>query len=630
MKSVVQAKPMVAPWKVWTAGASVVALLMAAGSVKAEGDVTVTHGYNFFGELKYPADYERLNYVNPDAPKGGEISQWGMGTFDSFNPYVRQGRAGGLPAIEHESLFTTFADDPTASYCMLCETIEYPKDLSYVVFNLRDNVTFTDGTGWDADDLKFTYDLFMEQGLPSFRSAFGAFIADVEVMGPYKVKFTFTDTSPERDRIGLAGIFPAFSQDWFNETGARLDEASLTPIMGTGPYVVESYNINEQVIYRRDENYWANDMPFAIGRNNFDRLRVEYFADSAAAFEAFKAGEYTFRNENGSKQWGTGYDFPALEKGHVIKAELPNGNLASAQAYVFNLRREKFQDKRVREAIGLMFNFEWSNESLFYGLYERTKSFWGNSDLEAQGVPAGAEAALLQGLVDDGLLDASLLTDEVAMPPVSSTRQLDRGNLRKASALLDDAGWLVGDDGLRRKDGEVLSVEFLERSPAFDRINNPFIENLKRLGVEAVLNRVDPAQATDRRRAYDFDITGHSMTQSREPSTGLEQWFGSEARNESSRNLMGIGDPAVDRLIEIIVAAETKDELRVAVRALDRVLRAELFWVPQWFKDVYTVAYYDQYEYPDPLPDLALGEMDFWWFNPEKHEALVAAGALAR
>jgi microcin C transport system substrate-binding protein len=428
----------------------------------------------------------------------------------------------------------------------------------------------------------------------------------------------------------LSGIFSAFSKKWFEDTGARLDESTLTPFMGTGAYELESYDINQQIIYKRRDDYWAKDLPFAKGRENFDHIRIEYFADSSAAMEAFKAGEYTFRNENTSRIWATGYDFPAIENGWAVQAELPNGNLAQAQSYVFNLRREKFQDRRVREALGLMFNFEWSNESLFYGIYERVQGFWGNSDLEAVGTPTEGELTVLKPLVDQGLLDASILTNEVQMSPVSGTRQLDRGALRKASALLDDAGWLVGEDGMRRKDGELLTVEILESSPSFDRVHNPYVENLKRLGVDAKLNRVDPAQATDRERNYDFDMTVHSLSQSREPSTGLKQWFGSEAMNESTRNLMGLSDPAVDALIDVIVAAQTKEELRNGVKALDRVLRAELFWVPQWFKDVYTVAYYDQYEFPEVLPETTLGELDFWWFNQDKHDALVAAGALKR
>lgn len=610
-------------------GAAAAALMCSTAALASDEGVTVSHGYSVFGDLKYPKDFKHLDYVNPSAPKGGEISQWAPGTFDSFNLYTRKGRAGALSTIGHEDLLTTFADDPTAQYCFLCETMEYPEDVSWVIFNLRPEVTFVDGTPWTAQDLKFTFDLFMEQGLPSFRAAFGAFIESIDVLDDHKIRFNFTADSPERDRIGLAGIFPAFSQKWFEETGARLDETSLTPIMGTGAYVLEDYRVNQRIVYKRRDDYWGKDLPHNVGRQNFDRIRVEYFADGTAALEAFKAGEYTFRNENNSKQWATGYDFPGVTNGWVIKEEIRDGSLASGQSFVFNLRREKFQDRRVREALGMMFNFEWSNESLFYGLYSRVQSFWGNSDMMAVGVPEGRELEILQALVDDGLLEADILTSEAVVPPVSGeARQLDRGNFRKASKLLDEAGWLVGDDGVRRKDGQELVVEVLESSPSFDRVISPFVQNMERLGVKAKLDRVDPAQDTERTRNYDFDMTTHSFSMPLEPSTGLEQWFGSEAKEGSTRNLMGLDDPAVDRLIDVIVAAETKDEMQQAVRALDRVLRQRLFWTPQWFKDVHTVAYFNQYEYPETLPDYALGELDFWWYNEEKAAALRAAGAL--
>lgn len=613
----------------WLAGgASALALLALAAPVKAEDTVIESHGYNYFGELEYPADFDHLRYVNPNAPKGGEISIWALGTFDSFNLYTRKGNAGALSTAGHENVLTSYADDPTAEYCFLCTTMEYPESIDWVIFNLRDDVKMADGTPWTASDLKFTFDMFMTDGLPSYRAAFGAFVEEVEVLDTHRIKFHFSPDSPQRDRIGLAGGMPAFSQKWIEDNEYSIAETNLTPIMGTGAYQLDSYDVPSQIIFKRNPDYWGENLPVNKGRNNFDSIRVEYFGDSVAAFEAFKAGAYTFRSENSSKTWATGYDFPALDAGHVAKEELHNGALSLMQSYVFNLRREKFQDPRVREAVGMMFNFEWSNESLFYGLYERVTSFWGNSDLQAVGVPADGELALLQPLVDAGQLDASILTDEAVMPPVSGTRQVDRKNLRAASALLDEAGWIVGDDGMRRKDGEVLTIEFLDSSPAFDRITLPFVENLKRLGIEASLNRVDPAQESERKDRYDFDMTTHNGRMALEPSTGLKQWFGSEAVNESSRNLMGVADPAVDALIEHVVAAETKAELKTAVMALDRVLRAEKFWVPQWFKDVHTVAYYDMFEYPDPLPDYARGELDFWWFNAEKYEALKAAGAL--
>ena len=585
---------------------SVVFVAAGAGHALAEGHdlVTVSHGYSFFGDLKYPADFAQLDYINPKAPKGGEISQWGFGTFDSFNAYARKGNQASLSSMPYESILSTFADDVTASYCFLCTTIEYPESLDWAIFTLRDDVRFSDGLAMNAEDVKFTFDLFMEQGLPSYRAAVSGMVSAIEVLDPLKIKFIFSEDAPRRDVIGLAGGIPVFSKSWFERTGARLDDSSLTPFIGTGPYVLESFEINERVTYARRADYWGKNIPANVGRNNFDHIRVEYFADSAAAFEGFKAGVYTFRSENSSKQWATSYDFGAIEAGHVVKTELPDGDLALAQAYVFNLRREKFQDSLVREALGMMFNFEWSNEQLFYGLYDRVNSFWGNSELEAFGVPEGAELAVLQDLVDQGLIGADMLTAPAAMAPVSGSRQLDRKNLRKASALMEQAGWLVNADGMREKDGEVFTLEVLASSPAFDRITNPMIENMKSLGIDARLNRVDGAQATERSRAYDFDVMNHSMRMSFEPSSGLEQYFGSKAMEGSSRNLMGFSDPAADALIELVVRSETKAHLTTRIRALDRLLRAKRFWIPQWFKAVHTVAYYDQYEHPIPCRPL--------------------------
>ncbi|MBU1835478.1 MAG: extracellular solute-binding protein [Alphaproteobacteria bacterium] len=601
--------------------------MFLAGQAGAQ-DLVKSHGYSYFGDLKYPADFPHLDYVNPDAPKGGEISEWAPGTFDGYNPYFRGGNTAAMSTAPFEAIVTTTADDPTALYCYLCTTMEYPQDLSYVIFNLRDDVTFSDGSPMTADDIKFSYDTFMEQGLPEFRAAFDGQITLVEVLDPHRIKFTFGDDAPLRDRISLAATFPPFSKAEWERDGRRIDQTWKTPPMGTGPYMLADFDYGRSLTYGRNQNFWGADLPINLGRNNFDSIRIEYFADGDTAFEAFKAGEYTFRVENSSLSWATGYDFPGIQNGSVIKAELPNGSLPSAQSFIFNLKRSQFQDPAVREAIRLMFNFEWSNETLFYGLYDRVESFWANTEMEANGTPTPEELAVLQPLVDQGLLDAAILTDEVTMAPTSNANQLDRGNLRSASALLNDAGWIAGDDGIRRKDGKTLDVAFLESSPAFDRVINPYVENLKRLGVNAKLDRVDPAQETERTRSGDWDIVTHSFSMQLEPGTELKQWFGSETAEDSSRNLMGLADPAVDSLIDTVVAAQTADDMHAATRALDRVLRAKGFWVPEWFKAVYTVAYYDMFEHPENLPPYALGETDFWWFNADKAEALKASGAL--
>lgn len=616
-------------WGLMLAGS--VLAIAAATMVRAESheEITVSHGFSNFGELKYGPDMEHLDYVNPDAPKGGEISVWSRGTFDTFNNFTREGAVGAGTTILYESILTATADDPYGAYCYLCTTMEYPESLDWVIFNLRDDVTFSDGTPFTAEDVEFANSLIMEQGLPEYVAVVSDFLADVEVLDTYRIKFTFTPSAPRRDVIGFAGTTRAFSKAWFEETGARLDESTDVPFLGTGAYVLDSFDTNRQIIYARDADWWGAEHPMNIGQANFDSIRYEYFTDSAAAFEAFKAGEYTFRQENSSLQWATGYEFPAVEQGWVNVAELPDGSMGSAQAYIFNLRDPIFQDRAVREAVGLMFNFEWSNETLFYGLYNRVESFWQNSDLQARGVPTAAEIEVLQPYVDNGLLDASILTDEAILPPVSAaSRPTDRSNLRIASDLLDNAGWVAGSDGIRRKDGQILEIEMLTYSPGSDRIVNPYIENLKRLGVDATMNRVDFAQYVDRLQApVDFNMITHNLTQTFEPGTGMRQWFGSETAEDSSRNLMGLQNGVVDALMTVVINAETLDEMTTATHALDRVLRAELFWVPQFYNDKHFVAYYDQYEYPDPLPPFALGNLSFWWYNADRAAELEAAGA---
>lgn len=615
--------------RAWRTGLAALAIGLSALPLRAE--VLVGHGISTFGDLKYPADFRHLDYVNPNAPKGGEISIWGFGGFDSMNPYSVKGRAAGLSSIFYESLLEGVADEVGASYCLLCETLEYPPGREWVIFNLRPEAKFSDGSPLTAEDVLFSYQLFLDKGLTDFRAVLSQQVESAEVLGPHRIKFTFKAGFPTRDLPQTVGGLPVLSKAQYQAKGLDLEEGSMTPFLGSAPYVLDRVNVGQTVVYRRNPDYWGKDLPIAQGRYNFDRIRVEYYADYSAAFEGFKGGSYTFRDEASSISWATGYDFPAVQNGHVKKVELPSGTMASGQAFLMNLRREKFADPRVREAIGLMFNFEWSNETLFYGIYSRVNSIWENSYLEAKGKPSEAEIAILKPLVDEGLLPASILTDEAVMAPVSGNRQLDRGNLRKANALLDAAGWAVGSDGLRRNAaGETLKVEFLNDSQTFDRVIIPFVENLRRAGIDAVMTRIDNAQMEARERppSYDFDIVTGNARASLTPGAELKQFYGSATADVSAFNLMGLKNPAVDRLIEQVVAATTREEMETRTHALDRVLRAQRFWVPQWFKANHTVAYYDMYEHPDPLPPYARGELEFWWFNADKAEALKAAGVL--
>ena len=602
--------------------------LLIAGSMSAAtiAETITSHGISTFGELKYDADFAHLDYVNPDAPKGGEISIWGFGSFDSMHPYTTKGRAGQLSSMFFESLLEGTADEADAVYGLIAKSLEYPADRSHVIFNMRPEARFSDGTPLTAEDVVFSYETLRDKGLPSFRAVIQKQIESAEALGPHRVKFTFKDGVPTRDLPQTVGGLPIFSKAWYETTGADFEDSTLTPGLGSGPYVLDSLDVGQQIIYRRNPDYWGKNLPINRGRHNFDRIRIEYFADYNSAFEGFKAGTYTFRTEASSKIWATGYDFPAIEKGWAVKDTPPDGTLASGQSFIFNLRREKFQDIRVREAIGLMFNFDWSNKTLFYGIYARINSFWENSHLKASGMPSEGELAVLRPIAD--ILPAGVLDNEVVMAPTSSERQLDRRNLRRASALLDEAGWRVGDDGIRRNAaGETLKVEILNDSQAFDRVINPYVENLRALGVDAVHTRIDNAQMTERERNFDFDMVTGNFRTSLTPGAELEQYFGSESADFSIFNLAGYGSAAADRLIETVKAAKTRDALDDAIRALDRVLRAETFWVPQWFRNIHTVAYYDMYRYPETLPPYALGTLDFWWFDQQAHDRLKADGA---
>ncbi|WP_265500450.1 extracellular solute-binding protein [Paracoccus beibuensis] len=616
--------------------AAVLAALAIAAPIHAQdpartsedGKVIRAHGVSIFDELALSVDFDHLPYVNPDAPKGGEISQSipNSSGFDNYNPFTFRGRAAALSTIMLESVLTVPANEVGAAYCLLCETIEYPESRDWVIFNLRPEVRFSDGTPLTAHDILFSYETLRDKGLSSFRTVIGQQVAKAEVLDDHRIRFDFTADYPRRDLIQSVGSLPVFSRADFEANDRDLEQTMQEPFVGSGPYVFDRADLNRNVSYRRDTDYWGADLAINRGRFNFDRIRYEYFSDYDAAFEAFKAGEYTFRREVSSIIWATRYDFPAVQNGWVKMETLPDGNIASGQAWVLNLRKPKFQDPRVREAIGLAFNFEWSNKSLFYGLYDRVDSFWENSDLEATGTPSEGELALLEPLAAD--LPEGILTDEVVTAPESGARQTDRPNLRRAAQLLNDAGWVTGDDGLRRNEaGEVLTLEILNDSQTFDRVINPFVENLRALGVDARNARVDNAEYENRRRSFDFDMIGDHLGQSEIPGAGLQQYFGS-ANVGDVFNSMGLANPAIDALIKNVEEADTQDELTTGVHALDRALRSLHFWVPQWYNANHLVAYYDMFGRPEELPPYALGELDFWWYDDEKAEALRAAGAL--
>ena len=612
---------------IFTAWLFLALTILTAFSAKADEHIIKSHGISTFGELKYPADFPYFEYVNPDAPKGGEFSTWASGNFDSLTPFILKGNAARLSTVFFDTLMTGNLDEPDAMYGLVAHTIEYPQDRSWVIFHMRPEAKFSDGTPVRAEDVVFSFNILKEKGAPTYKVLFKDF-EKVEALDDLTVKFTFAKDAIKRELPMTAAGIPIFSKAYY--ATRDFAESTLEPPLGSGPYELLKVDAGRSVSYKRRDDYWAKDLPVNVGQNNFDVITVEYFADYTAAFEAFKGGAYGFREEFLSKLWATAYDFPAIKKGWVIKEELPDGNPAGTQGFWFNLRREKLQDPLVRQAIGMVFNFEWSNKSLFYGIYTRTDSFWENSEMQAEGMPSAEELALLEPLRAD--IPESVFTEPAFEPVTSSPDKVgDRKLLRRAGKLLDQAGWTVGDDGLRRNAaGQKLTVEFLNDSPSFDRIINPYIENLRRLGVDAIYTKVDAAQLQDREKNFDFDVTIRRYAMSETPGIELRGMFGSSTADLlGSNNISGVSNPAVDALIEKIEAAQSREELTIAVKALDRVLRAMHIWVPQWYKPSHTIAYYDMFErpYKDNPPKTSLGQLSIWWYNPEKAAALKAAGA---
>ncbi|MDG4647118.1 extracellular solute-binding protein [Roseibacterium sp. SDUM158017] len=608
---------------------------IAALPAPAQQDDTlvVTHAVATFGleDLTYPADFAHLSYVNPDAPRGGEMSlSWSSagGSFDSMHPYTNQGNPAVLSSIFFESMLEGTLDTIGESYCLLCETIAYPEDKSYVIFTIRENARFSDGTPVTADDALFSYEILRDEGLPSFRANLPNTIDSATVLDERRIRFDFNPESQVRGRIEAAGGLPVFSRQSHVDSGRDFDESRLEPLVGSGPYILGDVDPGRSTVFERDPDYWGWDLPINQGRHNFDSIRVEYYADAIAAFEGFTAGNYMFRQENSSQNWATSYDFPRLRQGIVIREDIPQGLIASGQSFVFNLRREKFQDPRVREAIALMFNFEWTNQTLFYGLYSPIDSFWENTHLEAEGIAPPEELAVLEPL--RGLLPDEVFTEPPFATPASDPdRTFDRRQARRATQLLQEAGWTPGDDGmLRNEAGQTLEVEFLNAGPLFDRIINPYVENLRAIGIDARMNRVDGAQMSQRQRNADFDILTDHYPMSYEPGTSLRQYFGTLGADEALFNVAGLADEGVDRLLETVIRAETREEMEVATRALDRVLRAHRIRVPQWFNDSSWVAYYNHYRHPEVLPPYGIGYLDFWWVDPEAAAELREQGVL--
>ncbi|MCB2081603.1 MAG: ABC transporter substrate-binding protein, partial [Rickettsiales bacterium] len=593
----------------------------ASISAECPDYATCSHGLSIWGDLKYPKDFDHFDYTNPAAPNGGRIRYAETGTFDSLNKFILKGvDAAGLDLI-YDTLLTSSYDEPFSEYGLLAETVTLAKDRSWVIFDLRKQAKWHDGTPITAEDVAFTFHTLMEKGHPYYR-AYYAEISGVEVLGKHRVKFTFANKD-NRELPLIIGQLPILPKHYYDTQDFEV--STLNPPLGSGPYRIDGVEAGKWLQYRRVEDYWGKDLPVNRGRNNIDILRYDYYRDAAVAVEAFKAGEYDFRLENMSKIWATAYnDFPALAQGRVKKERLRHELPSGMQGYVFNTRRPMFADRRVRKAIALAFDFEWSNRNLFYDEYQRTTSFFANSDFAASGTPSPAERALLEPFRDQ--LPEAVFA-EAYTPPVTDGSGNIRTLLLEADHLLKEAGWVVR-DGVRvnAATGEPLTFEFLFISPAFERVTGPYIRNLKRLGINARMRVVDSSQYARRVEDFDYDIIINVYGQSLSPGNEqVDYWHSAKADVKGSRNLAGIRNPAVDAMIEALLKAKSREKQLTALHALDRILLAEHYLIPHFHSRYFRILYRNAYDRPQTPPKYNLG-LDLWWANPEKEACLQQPG----
>ncbi len=607
-------------------------------ATEGEAEIIRSHGYSFYGDLMYPPNFEHFAYVNPDAPKGGEIRLSSRGTFDGFNRWAWRGNPELQSSVVAESMFGEMpwggglpADSITNSYCLIAREIEYPADQSWCVFHMRDDVVFRNGAPLRAQDAAFTHNLFIEQGIRSYARSASERIESVEVIDDHTLRYKFVDGISRRSLISQVGGTPIFSEEWYKETGERLDEPSVLSPMASGPYQVADYEFNRYVVYERNPNYWGWDHPVNVGRHNFDRVRIDYFSDDTSEFEAFKAGIYTFRTEGSTKRWATGYDFPAVNNGSVVKEEIPDETAPNNSGIIFNTLRAPLDNRSVRHALSLAFNFEWVRESLQFGLTTQRNSYAEGQDWEARGVPEGAELELLTSLGD--VIPPEMLTEEAVRAHSSDPSDpIDRRNKRKGLGLLQEAGWSVDSTGnLVDENGRQMSLDFLVLS-SWDNTRKSAIETyartLRNWGIAVNATEVDSAQGQQRFLDKDYDLIYTRYLTFSAAGTGLKQMFGSETAEVSSYNGAALRSPMVDAIIEAALATTNREDEIVALTALDRALRWERIMAPDGYVPEYWIAHYDIFARPENLPPYALGVLDFWWLDQEKYQALQAQGVL--
>ena len=595
-------------------------LSLAAYAVLATSAVTANaqnadpkHGLSVFGDLKYGNGFSHFSYTNPDAPKGGAFKVPGLDTFETVNPFILKGRKEPLAeSLLFDTLMARAFDEPDAYYGLVAKTVEQPADKSWVAFNIDPRAKFHDGTSITAGDVVFTYNSLKKNGHPRYRINFRD-VDRAEATSPGRVKFTFKP-GIHRDLATRLAALPVLSKAYYDKVDFK--KTTFVAPLASGPYRVGKYEPGRSITYSRVKNYWAKDLPVIRGRYNFDAVTVDYYRYREVMFQAFFSKQYDFREDFTSRQWATQYDKPPVNAGLVIREVLPDETPSGVQAFILNLRREKFQDVRVRTAIDMAFDFEWTNKTLFYSQYARTNSMFENSTLAAKKPPTKDELALLEPF--RGELPEEVFTTPFASPQTDGSGKL-RSSLRKASRLLKQAGYRIEDGVLKDAAGAPLKIEFLLFEASFKRIIGPYINNLKRLGIQAYIRIVDTANFKRRQDTFDFDIVIRRIAQPLTPGLEQRNYFGSEFSGvQGSFNVGGVKNGAVDALIEKVVTATSRPALTTAVRALDRVIMWNRYAVMQWYKGAHNIAYWNKFNRPAVSPRYAMGVIDTWWFDAAK------------
>ncbi|TAL32475.1 MAG: ABC transporter substrate-binding protein [Alphaproteobacteria bacterium] len=595
----------------------VIALPFTAITAAAEETPQPMHAVAMHGAPKYGPDFKHVDYVNPDAPKGGEMRLATSGTFDTLNPFVLKGVAAPGIGMTVQTLTTGTDDEAFTRYGLIAETIEMPEDRSWVAFNLRKEARFNDGTPITADDVVWTFNALMAKGHPHYR-AYYANVKEAKAESPSRVKFTF-NMAGNRELPLIVGEMPVLSRHYWE--GKNFESTTLEAPLGSGPYRVKSIEPGRRVTYERVKDWWAENLPIMKGQNNFDAIIFDVYRDETVLLQALFSGNYDFRAENIAKSWAVEYDQKPVKEGLIKKEEIKHSLPAGMQAFAYNIRRPLFQDPKVRQALGYAFDFEWSNKQFAYGAYHRTKSYFENSELASSGMPQGRELEILEQY--RGKVPDEVFTSEFRVPQTDGSGAGVRENLGKAKELLNAAGWRLGAKGLLEKDGQEFKFEILTNSENFERWINPFISNLKKLGIQANLRNVEAAQYQNRIENFDFDMTVHTFGQSLSPGNEQRDFWGSDKADvKGSRNIIGIKSPVLDDLVGRLVSAKDREALIALCHAIDRVLLWNYYVIPQFYHDKWRVAYWDKFGHPETTPKYGLGVPDTWWYDKEKADKI--------